>query len=78
MVDIDTDIRAAFLAAFDNLPSVQREVFRLHRVENLSYTEIAWLLRTDERFLERQLAKAIVKLGRQLDGYPLRWWERWF
>ena len=64
--------------ALANLPWIQREVFRLHAVDGYSYAEIAWLLQTDVRAVERQMAKAIYKLAKQMEGRPLNWWERWF
>jgi RNA polymerase sigma-70 factor (ECF subfamily) len=76
-VDIDPATRHRFETAFANLPWVQREVFMLHVVDGYSYAEIAWQLRTKERSVERQLARAIYKLARQMDGHPLSWWERW-
>ena len=76
--DPDPQTRARFRAAFRKLPWVQREVFRAHRVEGLSYGEIAWLMRVSEAFVERQMAKAIAKLMKQMEGETLGWWERWF
>ena len=28
--------------------------------------------------VERQMASAIYKIGKQIDGHKLSWWERWF
>jgi RNA polymerase sigma factor (sigma-70 family) len=69
---------ARYKDAFANLPRIQRKVFRLHRLEGLSYREIAWLMRVSDRYVERQMAKAISKLAKQMDGHPLSWWEHWF
>lgn len=63
--------------AIANMPWIQREIFQLHRLEDYSYAEIAWLLRVSERYVERQMARAIYKLAKQLDGERLSWWERW-
>jgi hypothetical protein len=30
------------------------------------------------REVERQMARAMDKLVRQMEGRPLSWWERWF
>jgi RNA polymerase sigma factor (sigma-70 family) len=65
-------------AAVANLPFLQREVFLAHRLEGLSYAEIGWLMGRSERYIERQMAKAIYKLVKQMDGQKLSWWERWF
>jgi len=78
MSDADTEQLRRYRAAFDNLPWIQREVFRLHAVEDYSYAEIAFLLRTNVRTVERQMAKAIYKIAKQMDGCSLSWWERWF
>jgi len=76
--DVDPEAQRRFEEAFANLPWVQREVFRLHAVDGCSYAEIAWLLRTGERTVERQMARAIYKLAKQMDGHKLSWSERWF
>jgi len=78
MSDAQTEQLRKYRAAFENLPWVQREVFRLHAVEDYSFAEIAFLLRTNVRTVERQMAKAIYKIAKQIDGDPLSWWERWF
>jgi len=71
--------RAATLQdALANLPWIQREMFRLHAVDCYSYAEIAFLMRTNVRAVERQMAKAIAKLAKQMEGHPLNWQERWF
>jgi RNA polymerase sigma factor (sigma-70 family) len=78
MSEDDAELGRRYQAAFANLPRIQREIFQLHRLEGLSYAEVAWLLRVSERYVERQMAKAIYKLAKQMDGHPLSWWERWF
>lgn len=78
MSDLDPELRRKYRAAFARLPWVQREVFRLHAVEDYSYEEIAFLLRTNVLTVERQLAKALYKITKQMDGERLSWWERWF
>jgi RNA polymerase sigma factor (sigma-70 family) len=78
MPDLHAEQLRRYRAAFDNLPWVQREIFRLHAVEDYSYAEIAFLLRTNVRTVERQMAKAIYKIAKQVDGHGLSWWERWF
>jgi len=78
MSDHDFEARRKIEDALSNLPWIQREVFRLHAVDAYSYSEIAWLLRTNERTVERQMARAIYKLSKHMEGHPLSWWERWF
>jgi DNA-directed RNA polymerase specialized sigma24 family protein len=78
MSDHDPKPRPNLEGAIAKLPWVQREIYKLHAVEAYSYAEIAWLLRTNELTVERQMAKVMYKLCKQMKGHPLRWWERWF
>jgi len=78
MSDSDHEARRHLQDALANLPWIQREVFRLHAVDGYSYAEIAFLMRTNVRAVERQMARAIYKLAKQMEGRPLSWWERWF
>jgi len=78
MCDSDHEARRKIAEALANLPWIQREMFRLHAVDGYSYAEIAFLMRTNVRTVERQMAKAICKLSKQMEGRPLSWWERWF
>lgn len=78
MAEDDVEPLPAYREAFGKLPWLQREIFILHRIQGLSYQEIARLLGLSERYVERQMAKAIAGIAKQLAGRPLRWWERWF
>jgi len=78
MSDSGHEARRRLQDALANLPWIQREVFRLHAVDGYSYAEIAFLMRTNVRAVERQMARAIYKLAKQMEGRPLSWWERWF
>jgi len=78
MSDSDHEARRHLQDALANLPWIQREMFRLHAVDGYSYAEIAFLMRTNVRTVERQMARAIYKLAKQMEGHPLSWWERWF
>ena len=49
--DVDPEMRQRFEAAFANLPWSQREVFRLHRLEGLSYAEIGYPLALSPRYV---------------------------
>ena len=75
---IDADERRRFKAAFAKLPWIQREIFILHRLHDLSYAEIGCLMGLSERYIERQMAKAIAKLVKQMNGHELSLRERWF
>ncbi len=50
------------------LPERMREVFLLHRVEQLSYKEIANRLGISVRTVEWHIAEAIVRIGKGLDA----------
>ena len=69
---------AKVMAAVAALPGRQREVFIAHARDDLPYEEIAMQTGLSISEVERQMARAITNLARQMDGYPLRWWERWF
>lgn len=75
--DPDADTLRRLERAVANLPLLQRKVFLARRVDGLSYAEISYLTGLSERYIERQMAKAIHKLAKQMDGEKLRWWERW-
>lgn len=51
-----------------SLPPRTREVFVLHRVEELGYKEIAARLNISVRTVEWHIAEAIVRIGRGLDS----------
>jgi RNA polymerase sigma-70 factor (ECF subfamily) len=59
-----------------NLPRSTREIFLAHRLDDLSYQEIADRTGLTVRQVERHMAKAIYRLCRELDDQPHRWCER--
>jgi RNA polymerase sigma-70 factor (ECF subfamily) len=76
--NVDADFRRRLEAALAAMPRNQREIFLAHRVDDMSYTEIARLRGITVHEVERQMARAMDKLVRQMEGRPLSWWERWF
>ncbi|MES2136667.1 MAG: sigma-70 region 4 domain-containing protein [Pseudomonadota bacterium] len=79
--DIDpltTCTREKLEAAFAKLPPFTRNVFLAHRLDDLSYTEIATIAGVSVRRIEREMARAIVAIDRALSEQPTRsqWW-RW-
>jgi len=72
------DLRRRLEEAVAAMPRKQREIFLAHRLDELSYAEIADRTGLSIRQVERQMARAIFKLCKQMDGHPLSWWERWF
>lgn len=61
------DVRRQYLAAVDALPRRTREVFLLHRVEELTYRQIAERLGIGIRTVEWHIAEALVRIGETLD-----------
>jgi RNA polymerase sigma-70 factor (ECF subfamily) len=74
----DPDLLRRMEEAMLNIPKLQREIFMAHRLDNLSYGEIAERTGLRVRRVERHMAKAIYKLSKQRDGRKLSWWERRF
>lgn len=74
---IDTELLARTEAALLTLPRFTRNVFLAHRIDDLSYAEIARRTGTSVGRVEREMMRALYGIGRAMDGNPLRWWERW-
>jgi RNA polymerase sigma-70 factor (ECF subfamily) len=72
--------------AMQSMPRITREIFMAHRLDNYSYAYIAKVTGLSVRQVERQMAKAIYKLCRHMDGdertgsqrWRERWIDRWF
>ena len=60
-------MRQRYMKAVAALPDRMREVFLLHRVDQLSYVEIANRLGISIRTVEWHVAEAIVRIGKGLD-----------
>lgn len=60
-------MRQRYKDAVAALPPRMREVFVLHRIEGLSYPQIATRLDISIRTVEWHIAEAIVRIGRELD-----------
>jgi len=73
----DAATLARLEAAVARMPRLQREILLAIRLKDLSYDELARCTGLTPREVERQFAKALEKLCRQMDGGKLRWWERW-
>ncbi|MBL8645973.1 MAG: RNA polymerase sigma factor [Sphingosinicella sp.] len=61
------DVRRQYRAAVDALPPRTREVFLLHRVDELTYRQIAERLGIGIRTVEWHIAEAQVRIGEALD-----------
>ena len=74
----NSDLLRRMEQAMLNIPKLQREIFVAHRLENMSYGEIARRTGLSVKQVERHVARAIYKLSKQLDGRKLTFGERWF
>lgn len=70
------DMLALYEAAVDELPPLTRLVFLLHRVDDLSYGEIADRLAIKTRAVECCIAEALVMISAFVDGGTPRRWRR--
>ncbi|MEM8909483.1 MAG: RNA polymerase sigma-70 factor [Bacteroidota bacterium] len=55
------------LNAIDQLPTTQKEVFLLNRIDQLKYREIAELLGISQKAVEKRMHKALVELRKIYD-----------
>jgi RNA polymerase sigma-70 factor (ECF subfamily) len=76
--EVDPELLRRLEETVEALPRKQREIFLAHRLDGISYAEIARRTGLSVREVERQMASAIYKLCKQMDGQPLSWWEGWF
>lgn len=68
------DMLALYEAAVDELPPLTRLVFLLHRVDDLSYRQIADRLAITPPAVECCIAESLVMIGAFVDGdTPKRW-----
>jgi RNA polymerase sigma factor (sigma-70 family) len=74
----DPDLLRRLEQAVAKLPRRQRKIFLAHRLDGLSYGEIAERTGLSARRVERCVVRALRKIDRQLCGERVRWWERWF
>jgi RNA polymerase sigma factor (sigma-70 family) len=76
----DEEKRKRYRAAFATLPRFTRKVFWAHRIDDLSYTEIAKRYGIGIREVEREIARAIYGIDRALaarESEPRSKWWRW-
>ena len=72
----ETELLRRLERAVRTLPRRTREIFLAHRLDAMSYREIAERTGLSLREVERHIARAICAIDRSLNGPPLRWWER--
>ena len=72
----DAELLRRLERAIRTVPRRTREVFLAHRLDDMSYAEIAQRTGLSVRQVERHMARAIHRLCKEVDRGPLRWWER--
>ena len=75
---LEAETMRRFEQAVANLPRMQRDIFLAKCRDHQSYGEIAARTRMTRKGVQKQLARALGNIRRQMDGERLRWWERWF
>ncbi len=58
--------------AMATMPSLLREIFLAHRLDNLSYTEIAGRTGLSVARVQQHIAEAIIHIDRELTAMELR------
>jgi len=66
---IDNQLESIVLASIEKLPPRCREIYQLHRNDDLSYKEIATKLDISVKTVENQMTIALKKLKEQLAPY---------
>jgi RNA polymerase sigma-70 factor (ECF subfamily) len=74
----DPDFMRRLEQVVASLPRLQRAIFFAHRVEAMSYDEIARRTGLSARQVEQQIARALYHIDRQISGKPHLRWRRWF
>jgi RNA polymerase sigma factor (sigma-70 family) len=72
----DAELLRRLERAIRTVPRRTREIFLAHRLDDMSYAEIAQRTGLSVREVERHMARAIYRLCREVDREPRRWWER--
>lgn len=61
-----------------SLPRTTRDVFLAHRLDEMSYAEIARATGLSVRQVERHMARALLQFSRFVDGDERTLWQRWW
>jgi RNA polymerase sigma factor (sigma-70 family) len=72
----DAELLRRLERAMRSVPRRTRQVLLAHRLDDMSYSEIAERTGLSVREVERHVVRAIIAIDRSLNGPPSRWWER--
>lgn len=76
--DLDQqELIARIEAIVHRMPRRTRDIFLAHRVDGLSYAEIAQRTGLTARRVERHMVRALVRLHRELHPDLRPWWKFW-
>ena len=64
----DPDVLREIEDALGSMPPRPREIFLAHRLDNMTYREIADVTGLTVRQVERQIAKALVHIAKHMDS----------
>jgi RNA polymerase sigma-70 factor, ECF subfamily len=63
--DVERDLESAIV----NLPDQCREIFKMCRIDNLSYKEIAGMLKVSKSTVKTQMSRAMNRIMKQMEKY---------
>lgn len=66
---IDRERLKVFLRALAGLPDKTQQIFVLHRINGLSYREVARHMDLSESSVQKHLARALFEITRRLQEY---------
>lgn len=64
----DPDLLRKLEGAVGSMPRISREIFLAHRIDNMTYREIADVTGLTVRQVERHIAKALAHITKHLDS----------
>ena len=77
MPDLDqAELLRRMERAMSKLPAMTRDIFLAHRLDHLSYRDIAARTGLSVREIERHMERALRRLCIEIDREPPRWWQR--
>lgn len=73
----DPETLARLGAAVGSLRRIDREIFLAHRLDAMSYDEIAAVTGLSRRQVKRRMARGLFEIGQFMRGNRPPWWRRW-
>ncbi|MGN6850081.1 MAG: RNA polymerase sigma factor [Sphingomicrobium sp.] len=75
---LSEELRQRMQGEFNKLPLLTRQVFLAHRIDELSYTEVAAYTGISVCRVEQEMVRALLCIDRALSEPPRhrKWWRR--